>query len=65
MIEVLNVIRAFPEQLEGTSGVHSLTVKSHWNDSSKVVLMVEGCAVTVYVKDLQAAIENSVNVARF
>lgn len=64
MIEVLNVIRAFPEPHEGATGVGSLSVKSHWNDSSKVVLLVEGCEVTVYAKELKAAIENSINVGR-
>jgi hypothetical protein len=65
MIEVTNVIRAFPETNEGTSGINSIMVKSHWNDPTKIVILVEGCSITVQTSDLIAAIHNSANTARF
>lgn len=65
MIEVTNVIIAHPELDEGPTGIRSLIVKNHWNDSSKVVILVEGCPVTVKSKDLIAAIQNATNAGRF
>lgn len=65
MIEVTSVVQAYPDASEGPSGVSSIAVKSHWNDSSKVVLIVEGCSVTVLERDILAAIANAKNSARF
>ena len=65
MIEVSNVIRAYPETSEGLSGVTSIVLKSHWSDSSKVVLFVEGVSVTLLAKDLMAALKNAQNSSQF
>jgi len=65
MIEVSCAIRAFPELGEGNTGISSIIVKSHWNDTNKIVILVEGCAVTVLAKDLIAAVENAVNTGKF
>lgn len=65
MIEVSCAIRAFPEINEGSTGINSIIVKNHWNDPEKIVILVEGCAVTVLAKDLIAAIENAVNTGKF
>lgn len=64
MIEVTNIIIAHPELDEGLSGVRTLIVKNHWSDSSKVVLLVEGCPVTVRANDLISAIQNATNAGR-
>lgn len=65
MIEVSCGIRAFPEINEGNTGINSIIVKNHWRDHDKIVILVEGCAVTVLAKDLIAAIENAVNTGKF
>ena len=64
MVEVLNTIMAHPELDEGPTGIRTLTVKNHWNDSTKVILLVEGCPVTVKAKDLLIAISNATNSGR-
>jgi len=64
MIEVTNTLIAYPEYDEGVSGIRSLTVKSHWKDPEKIILLVEGCPVTVLAEDLLAAIKNSTNSRR-
>jgi hypothetical protein len=64
MIEVSNVVMAYPEIDEGNSGVRSITIKNHWHDPSKVVILVEGCPVTVNAKDLLVAISNATNSGR-
>jgi len=38
-----------------------LIVKSHWNESRRVVLECESKNITVLAKDLQAAILNATN----
>ena len=63
MIEVSNHVRAFPEPSEGNTGIKSIFVKSHWNDPAKLVILVEGCAVTVLASDVLAAIANATNVS--
>jgi hypothetical protein len=65
MIEVSSVIRAYPEMSEGPLGVSSIILKSHWVDSNKIVLLVEGVSVTVVAADLLAAIKNAQNTAKF
>jgi hypothetical protein len=65
MIEVSNIIRAYPEISEGSSGVNSIIIKSHWECDTKIVLLVEGVSVTVLAKDLIASIQNAQNSARF
>jgi hypothetical protein len=65
VIEVSNVIRAYPETSEGSSGVTAILLKSHWSDSSKVVLFVEGVSVTLLAKDLMAALKNAQNSSQF
>ncbi len=65
MIEVSCAIRAFPEINEGNTGINSILVKNHWCDHHKIVIFVEGCAVTVLAKDLIAAVENTTNVGKF
>lgn len=65
MIEVTNHVRAFPEPGEGNTGIKSILVKSHWNDPAKIIIMVEGCSVTVFKKDILAAISNASNMALF
>jgi len=64
MFEVANTLIAHPELDEGPSGVRSLIIKNHWNDPTKIVLLVEGCPVTVNAKDLIAAITNATNSGR-
>ncbi len=58
-------MRAYPDANEGSSGISSIAVKSHWNDTNKIVLLVEGCSVTVLERDILAAIANAKNSARF
>lgn len=41
-----------------------IEVASHWNESSKVVLVVDGKRLTVVASDLGAAIRNATNTAR-
>ncbi len=65
MIEVTSVVRGYPDPSEGSSGISSIAVKSHWNDPNKIVLLVEGCSVTVLERDILAAITNAKNSARF
>lgn len=42
----------------------TLTIASHWNRDSLVVLHVNGQRLTVAARDLQAAVSNATNVAR-
>jgi hypothetical protein len=65
MIEVSNVIRAYPDPHEGATGISSIAIKSHWNDPSKIVLLVEGCCINLYAHDIIAGIQNSINTGRF
>ncbi len=65
VIEVSCAVRAFPEISEGHTGINSIIVKNHWNDHDKIVVLVEGCAVTVLAKDLIAAVANATNTGKF
>lgn len=65
MIDVTNLIRAYPEPQEGITGINSVVVKNHWSDPSKIVLLVEGCSINVFAKDLISAIQNSINTGAF
>ena len=42
-----------------------LGVHSHWNRTSCVVLVVEGKHYTVSAKELEAAIKNATNTAKY
>lgn len=42
-----------------------ITVKSHWNRCEFVVLEMHGVEVTVSARELEAAIKNATNTARF
>jgi hypothetical protein len=42
-----------------------LSVASHWNRDSLVILEIAGQKVTVSAKDLQAAITNATNTVRY
>jgi hypothetical protein len=68
MIEVTNKVHAYevdgaPAKV-GDDGA-SVEVKSHWNETGMVVLVVGGKRMKVRASDLLAAVNNAINTARF
>jgi hypothetical protein len=53
--------RDFP----GAPEEHQITVRSHWNRDAFIELEIEGKRYTVVASDLEAAITNAHNTARF
>jgi hypothetical protein len=43
----------------------TVTIKSHWNDQTLVVLEIDGKNYSMNTMDIQAAIQNATNSARF
>lgn len=66
MIKVSNEITIYEINGEKTTIVPMpmMSVLSHWNQDSLVVLDVADRKVTVSARDLRAAIDNATNVAR-
>ncbi len=59
MIKVTSQVESYDEPRKPSIKVHS-----HWVDSDRVVLEIEGITVTVIARDLKAAIDNATNTAR-
>lgn len=66
MIKVSNEITVYETNGTESSGLPmpTISVASHWNRDSLVVLGVAGQKVAVSARDLQAAIANAINTAR-
>ena len=60
MINVYCQIQSYDDDHKPT-----LEVRNHWNDRQMVVLELEGTKITVLASDLEAAIRNCTNTARF
>ena len=66
MIKVINEVSIHEIDGKETSvPTPVLTVLSHWNHDSLVVLHTDGKKITVSARELQAAITNATNVVRF
>jgi hypothetical protein len=65
MIKVANEITVYEENgTETKVPMPTLSVLSHWNRDSLVVLEIAGQKISVSARDLQAAIANAVNTVR-
>lgn len=66
MIEVTNRVKIYEVngQEENVAKDDHLIVSSHWNEPSKVELVIAGDKITVVAKDLRAAIDNATNSGR-
>jgi len=66
VIKVSNEVTIYEVDGQATGGIPmpTMTVASHWNRDSLVVLHVNGKRVTVAARDLQAAVNNATNVNR-
>lgn len=66
MIKVENEVKIYEKDgKDAKYGEHSLVIKSHWNYNDRVILIIGEQNITVLKKDLQAAIQNATNTARF
>ncbi len=63
MIKVKSEVRLYDENTETQE--EKLTVSSHWNQNELVGLDIGGRVLYVVAKDLEAAIKNATNSARF
>lgn len=63
MIKVSNTITVYEVSGKDSAVVNgpTISVRSHWNRSSLVVLQVDDKELTVSASDLQAAIANATN----
>lgn len=67
MIKVSNEVQVYEVNGKETPAVDcpKISVHSHWNETAKVTLEIEGKKLTVLARDLGAAIANATNIARF
>ena len=70
MIQVSSVIYVYEEDGKPTSEmsrdvIRLFLVKSHWNETEKVIIHVDGKEWTVLADDLIAAVKNATNRNRF
>jgi hypothetical protein len=73
MIKVENQVEVYEKNGADLPGLRSdrpfLKVIGHWNCNNRIILKFEDnictCSYTVLVKDLEAAIRNASNTARF
>lgn len=64
-MDVINKIKVY--EIDGDDNIKydtSIEVKSHWNYRDFIVLNIFGKEITVVAKDLEKAIQNSINVPR-
>ena len=64
-MEVVNKIKVY--EIDGDDKIKydtSIEIKSHWNYKDFIVLNIFGKEITVVAKDLEKAIQNSINVSR-
>lgn len=64
MIKVKSEVKTYVEKYSGQEE-ETITVESHWNIDSLIGLSVGGRVVYVDAKELEAAIRNATNTARF
>lgn len=66
MIKVSNIVTVYEVDGKETTGIPmpTISVLSHWNRDSMVVLELAGQRVTVSAQDIRAAIDNATNVSR-
>jgi hypothetical protein len=66
-MKVTNIIKIYEidKQELSVGEDRVISVESHWNRNSMVVLNVEGRTVTVSAGDLEDAIANATNVNRY
>lgn len=57
-MKVLNIIEEYPDN---ENIKHDLEIRSHWNMTDRVVLVVDGKEHVYLATDLQRAINNAVN----
>jgi len=67
MIKVENEIKIYEVDGKDSIAIDGpvLRVQSHWNERDKVVLIIDGKKLTVVARDLDAAIANAANSARY
>lgn len=67
MLKVINEVDVYEGfNADGSKRENSpIYIKSHWNESSKVVLIIDGISVTLFAKDLHMAIENAKNNKKY
>lgn len=66
MIKVSSAVRIYETNGdEATDSDKHLHVESHWNRTEMVILSIDNLRITVSAKDLEAAIANAKNSARF
>lgn len=67
MIKVTSEVRIYERDgKDYESGAPALAIVSHWSDRSRVTIVLpDGTKLTVIARDLEAAIKNATNTAKY